>query len=226
MEERMIRRIVPAVALALVFAFSALAQDKATESLTLVVNPGVVTVSTATVPNGNINQSYSTTIVASGGISPYTFSVASGTLPAGLSIAGSTGIISGSPTASGSFSFVIQAADSETPAVIGKSATLTMTVNDFVITTTSLSAANLGIAYTATLAATGGTTPYTWAVTTGSLPAGLTLNSSTGVISGTPTAAGSFTFTVTATDSATNVAAIRIKTKIEVAALLRKSNAS
>ena len=59
----------------------------------------------------------------------------------------------------------------------------------------------IGAAYTQTLAASGGQTPYTWAITSGSLPAGLTLNPSTGTISGTPTATGSSTFTVLATDA-------------------------
>jgi len=70
------------------------------------------------------------------------------------------------------------------------------------VTTTSLPAATGGQSYTApALAATGGEPPYTWSVTSGSLPPGLTLDSSTGVISGTPDVTGTYDFTVTATDS-------------------------
>jgi Putative Ig domain/IPT/TIG domain len=69
------------------------------------------------------------------------------------------------------------------------------------ITTTSLPAATVGVAYTATLKASGGKKPYTWSITVGTLPAGLTLNPSTGVISGTPTGTGTSTFTVRVTDS-------------------------
>jgi hypothetical protein len=71
------------------------------------------------------------------------------------------------------------------------------------ITTTRLANAKANTAYTATLTATGGTPPYTWAITAGSLPPGISLNASTGVISGTDfTQTGKFSFTVTVTDQA------------------------
>src|SRR5262249_31369210 len=74
------------------------------------------------------------------------------------------------------------------------------------ITTGSLPNGAQNVAYSATLAASGGTTPYTWSVTAGSLPAGLTLASSTGVMSGTPTGTGTSTFTVQVTDANSQVA--------------------
>jgi uncharacterized repeat protein (TIGR01451 family) len=84
------------------------------------------------------------------------------------------------------------------------SSTLTeIVVSALSITTTSLPGGVVGSAYSQTLAATGGVTPYTWSVSSGSLPAGLSLDSSTGTISGTPTAVGTSTFSVTATDSGT-----------------------
>jgi uncharacterized protein YjdB len=81
------------------------------------------------------------------------------------------------------------------------STTLTVQPQPVVITTTSLASGTLSTAYTATLAATGGTTPYTWSIAVGSLPGGLSLNASTGVITGTPSASGTFNFTAKATDS-------------------------
>ncbi len=83
------------------------------------------------------------------------------------------------------------------------------------ITTASLPNGTQNIAYNATLAASGGTTPYTWSITVGSLPAGLTLASSTGVISGTPTGIGTSTFTVQVTGANSQVAtkALSITTK-------------
>ena len=74
-------------------------------------------------------------------------------------------------------------------------------VQDLVITTTSLPSGNVGVAYSQTLAAGGGVTPYSWSVVSGSLPAGLSLGSSTGTISGTPTAANTYNFTVRVTDN-------------------------
>src|SRR6185437_13532749 len=70
------------------------------------------------------------------------------------------------------------------------------------ITTTQLPSAQVGVSYKATLTATGGSTPYKWGLSSGSLPSGLSLASNTGVISGTPTMPGTFTFGVTVTDAA------------------------
>ena len=75
-----------------------------------------------------------------------------------------------------------------------------------IITTTSLPVGTVGVAYSATLTASGGTTPYTWSLSSGSLPGGLTLNATTGSISGTPTATGTSTFTVQVTDAASPAA--------------------
>jgi hypothetical protein len=208
------KKLLSAVLLTLGLALMTSAQDTATKSLSIVVNAAPIVISPATLPQGEVGLVYTSTITASGGLAPYTFTVSTGSLPAGVSLSASTGALSGTPTTSGSVTFTVKVADSET---IPLTATQSYTVNilaALAITNTSLPAANLGVAYSATLTASGGQSPYTFAVTTGSLPTGLTLNSTTGAISGTPTAAGTFAFTVTVTDSATNVAKVEINTVI------------
>jgi Putative Ig domain len=79
-------------------------------------------------------------------------------------------------------------------------------VGKLAITTTTLPGGSIGIAYSATLALSGGTAPFTWSIASGSLPAGLALNSATGVISGTPTAAGSSVFTIQVVDATGSLA--------------------
>jgi hypothetical protein len=174
----------------------------ATLSITInATQPPSVSTTNSNLPAGIQNSAYpSTTLQASGGVSPYTWTVTGGSLPTGLTLS-SSGVISGTPTATGTFNFTVKVTDSEQPP---KSATanLSITINGpLAITTTSpLPAGVVNTPYTDTLKANGGTGPYTWAQTGGSLPAGLSL-SATGVISGTPTATGTSTFTVQVTDS-------------------------
>jgi hypothetical protein len=132
--------------------------------------------------------------------------VTGGSLPAGLTLNASTGAITGTPTATASGGVTFTVTDSSGP-VQTKSVALTLTIaaTTLTITTVSLPGGQVGIAYSATLAATGGTTPYTWTVTGGSLPAGLTLNASTGAITGTPTSTASAGVTFTVTDSSAPV---------------------
>jgi len=110
--------------------------------------------------------------------------------------------ITGTPTAAGTTQITIHATDSGTLSTTGQ---VTITVNPVpsLTLTGSLPNAIVGVPYTQTLQATGGIGPYTYAITSGALPAGLSLASTTGVISGTPTAAGAVSFTVTVTDSET-----------------------
>src|SRR5262249_48106340 len=95
--------------------------------------------------------------------------------------------------------------------------TLTVQPPPLSITTTSLPGGTVGVAYSATLTANGGTPPYTWSIT-GSLPGGLTLNATTGGIAGTPTAAGAFNFTVQVADAATPAAPANKSLSITIAA--------
>ncbi len=183
-----------------------------TKALSILINlPGAPTIAPATLPNGAVGTAYSQTLTVTNGLAPYTWSVSVGTLPAGLTLAGNgtTAKISGTPTtAQSSVAFTIQVADSSNPSQQGTQAySVTIAAAPpFVVTTTSsqLPAGMVSTVYPATtLTATGGTTPYSWMLVspgTGPLPTGLAL-SSAGVISGTPSAAGVFPFTVQVTDS-------------------------
>ena len=167
---------------------------------------GSVAVSISSLPSGTVGTAYSATLQATGGTTPYSWSVSSGSLPAGLTLNASSGAISGTPTASGTSSFTVKVTDaSSNTATASLSISVAAASQTLSISTSSVPAGTIGTAYSVTLKATGGTTPYTWTLSSGSLPTGLTLNSSTGVISGTPTAAGSSAFTVQAKDSSSPV---------------------
>jgi Putative Ig domain len=159
-----------------------------------------LSVSTSGVVNGISSQSYSGSISASGGTSPYTYAVTAGSLPAGLSLNGSTGAISGSPATSGTFPFTVQVKDSSASQQTASASTSVIIVGPLQITTTTLPAMQAQSAVNATINISGGMSPFAFGLASGNLPAGLTLNSSTGQISGTPTNAGEYRFTLQVTD--------------------------
>ena len=172
--------------------------------LTLKVAAGPLAVTTHALPNGQVNSPYEATLTAAGGTAPYSWALTSGTLPAGLSLDASTGELTGSPTAAvSSAPLTFQVTDSASPAAkVSASLTLTVVSGGLTITTTQLPYGQVGQAYSAQLAAAGGSGALTWALTAGTLPAGLTLDAASGLISGTPTAtATQAPLTVSVTDS-------------------------
>jgi Putative Ig domain/Right handed beta helix region len=156
-------------------------------------------ITTSALPNGTVSQAYSATVAATGGTSPYTWTLSAGALPVGLTLGGSSGVIAGTPSQSGSFNFTLQLKDSA-----GQSAAASLSIQvasaPLQIVTSSLPDATVGQAYNVELSAVGGTTSYTWSLNAGSLPAGINLSSS-GWISGSANASGSFSFTVGVKDA-------------------------
>lgn len=160
-----------------------------------------ITISPSTLPNATVGTNYTQVLTASGGQAPYTFSLLSGALPTGIALS-SSGTISGTPTASGTSNFTIRVIDNN-GCVVTPSYSLQVegpTCPTITVNPASLPGGTIGTAYNQVISATGGTAPYSFTVLSGSLPPGVTL-ATNGTLSGTPSSAGSFTFTVRATDT-------------------------
>jgi uncharacterized protein YhjY with autotransporter beta-barrel domain len=174
-----------------------------TQAYSFNVGTNILTLSPPTLPPGTQNVPYNQTVTASGGNSPYTYSVSAGALPTGLALNPSTGAITGTPTVGGLFNFTIMATD--TQGNTGSQAySVNIGTNSLTVNPATLPAGTQNVAYSQTVSAVGGTGPYTFAVSAGALPAGLALNASTGVISGVPTGGGASSFTISALDSKGN----------------------
>ena len=169
-----------------------------TSSITGTINPVLAITPTAST-NKEVNVAYSQTNVASGGDGSYTYSLASGTLPTGTTLDTATGTVSGTPSASGAFTYTIRVTDGN-----GGSATtssITGTINPVLaITPTASTNKEVNVAYSQTNVASGGDGSYTYSLASGTLPTGTTLDTATGTVSGTPSASGAFTYTIRVTD--------------------------
>ncbi|HEX9001081.1 MAG TPA: putative Ig domain-containing protein, partial [Blastocatellia bacterium] len=164
---------------------------------TVVIGCQTISFTTTALPAGAAGSSYSQTLAVTPA-GAYTFSLVQGSLPTGVTLNTTTGVLSGLPTATGTYNFAVKA-----QAANGCSVTQTysLAINCPAVTLTleALPGGATGMVYSQNITVSPSGGGYSFAVTTGVLPAGLTLNSATGVLSGTPAANGSFTFTVTAT---------------------------
>ena len=168
------------------------------------VGPGI-SIQDQSVPGGTIGQPYSKQLTVwsvthlnptQGGPTTATWSIASGSLPAGVTLS-PAGVLSGTPTAEGAYTFVVKAATGNA----SDTETETLTVRQPLVVSPFIARkAEVGIAFTNSQTATGGSGTFTWSISKGALPSGLALGTN-GTITGTPVVAGRYTFTVTATDT-------------------------
>ncbi|MFI6453804.1 putative Ig domain-containing protein [Streptosporangium amethystogenes] len=185
----------------------------ATRAVTLVI--AVAPALTFPAPsNGEVSIPYSVPLTVNGGTAPYAWSITAGSLPPGLTLNASTGVLSGTPTAGGAYSFSVKVLDALNQ---GDTRTVSLTIAALpAFTFPAPPAGQVGVSYSVPLTVSGGVTPYTWSVSAGSLPPGLTLNASTGVLSGTPTTTGSSPVTFRVVDAA-GLAATQSATLVMVA---------
>ena len=206
------------------YSFSARVTDKAGGSesgtFSVKINPGLTITSTSPLPAAAVGTQYSQALAALAGAPPYEWSVVSGAVPSGLSLDPRTGVLSGTPLVGGTFDFTVQVRYTAGSSV-SKPFTITVVSALSIATASPLASGAVGVPYTQSLSATAGTSPYTWAIAAGALPPGLTLDAAAGIITGTPSATGTFEFTVQVRDSlsaaAFKILAITIAPAIAIA---------
>ncbi len=181
--------------------FTVKVTDAAGESSTscMITINGPLEVTCQAINTGDVGVPFNSgPMTVTGGTAPYTYSIV-GTLPPGLTLNTSTGAVTGTPTAAGKFTVKV------TDAVGNSSTSCMITINGpLEVTCQAINTGDVGVPFNSgPMTVTGGTAPYTFSIV-GTLPPGLTLNTSTGAVTGTPTAAG--TFTVKVTDAVGNLA--------------------
>ncbi len=164
------------------------------------------TILPSTLPGAEVGVSYTATMVAAPVTPPSTWAITSGALPGGLTLNAATGTISGTPTTAGSYTFFVTVTDTSPGTSPQQGFVINVTQTPLSFLTTTLPDATEDSSYSQKVNVTGGTSPYTWSIVSGSLPDGLTLKTTTGVISGTPDddTTGSYSFSIRVTDSSTS----------------------
>jgi hypothetical protein len=203
--------------------------NKSQRQFVFTVNPGL-SIQQQSVPGGTIGKAYSLQLTAlavtsinpvQGSPAQAAWSIKSGSLPAGMDFS-SSGLLSGTPTAEGSYTFVVQAVGG---GGVTDTETETLTVRQPIALTSQLAAAKaeVGVQFNAAQTATGGAGTFAWTVGNGTLPAGLTLDPSTGAITGTPAVGGRFQFTLTATDTEARSSSVAVTLVVAKKLALGKS---
>ena len=171
--------------------------------VTVTVNPALTITTTSPLTNATVGIRFSKKIDATGGVTPYSWSLLSGSLPPGLTLNASTGSIAGSPTTSGAYTFTLAVTDGQVPPVsVSKEFRLTVAVGPLSIVTVSpVTGATSGSRFSKSFNAAGGAIPYSWSVSSGTVPPGLSLIASTGSLAGTPTSSGAYNFIIAVKDS-------------------------
>jgi hypothetical protein len=180
-----------------------------------------VTIATSSIAGGQVGVPYAAALSASGGSGSYVWTITQGALPAGLSLDRALGVISGTPASTGSFGFMVAAADASNSAASATgSFTLAVSGAPLQIKTLLAPTARESVGYSAALAAAGGSGSYVWSLSSGSLPPGLTLSPS-GSLSGVPTTAGAYTFTLRVADAANTALTTAMSYSIPVQAAIK-----
>ena len=165
------------------------------------------------------DEYYEVALEPRNGTGPYTWSVTSGDLPDGLALGANTGVISGTPTGTLDETFTVQVLDTFTSDTAEKEFNLAV-IDRLEFLVSALPDGYQDVQYDVSLDVQGGTGPYTWTLTDGSLPDGVTLDSGTGLIDGVPTTVGTFVFTVDVSDSGVHGQTISQQFTFDVALLL------
>ncbi len=171
--------------------------------------PSSLTITNSALPGASVSVPYMESLSAVGGVTPYQWSLVSGSLPPGFQLRSSVGAIVGTASTQGSYPVSVQVTDAAGhSATAGLSLTVTGTSMALAITNTFLPGADVSAPYSTALAATGGVAPYHWSLVSGSLPSGIQLQSSSGILNGTAVLAGSYPLSIQVTDVSGNHASV------------------